>query len=102
MAAFQWSETNRILLDDLAALPRERWCAVSYDELVSDPGAAIRQISAFAGVQAPDIPAGDLPLSRTTLTPPDSNKWRRHADTRGTRMHTQEMPPGVCAACLRN
>ena len=81
VAAFQWSETNRILLDDLAALPRERWCAVSYDELVSDPGAAIRQISAFAGVQAPDIPAGDLPLSRTTLTPPDSNKWRRHADT---------------------
>lgn len=81
IAAFQWSETNRIVLEDLRALPRERWCALNYDELVSDPGGALQTVCAFAGVQAPDVPTGGgLPLSRTTLTPPDREKWRRHAD----------------------
>lgn len=80
IAAFQWCETNRIVLDDLGALPRDRWCALSYDALVSDPAAAMQKICAFAGVTAPAVPAdGELPLSRTTLTPPDNNKWRRHA-----------------------
>ncbi len=82
IAAFQWESTNRILLDDLAALPRQRWSVVNYSDLVSDPEATIRRLCAFAGVEF-DGPllervAGALPLSRFTLTPPAPGKWRRN------------------------
>jgi len=82
IAAFQWESTNRILLDDLAALPRQRWSVVNYSHLVSDPEATIRRLCAFAGVEF-DGPllervAGALPLSRFTLTPPAPGKWRRN------------------------
>ncbi|MDJ0759010.1 MAG: sulfotransferase [Woeseiaceae bacterium] len=80
IAAFQWAETNRIVLDDLQALDRDRWCAVSYTELVEDPGATFERVCRFSGVDTPQFPAGgSLPLSRTTLTAPDPDKWRRHA-----------------------
>jgi hypothetical protein len=82
IAAFQWESTNRILLEDLGALPRARWCAVSYADLVSNPPAAIRRLCDFAGI-AMDGPlrerlAGALPLSRFTQTAPTADKWRRN------------------------
>ncbi len=81
IAAFQWAETNRVVLDDLQGLSRERWCAVSYSDLVKDPGATIERLCQFSGVEAPPIPGeGRLPLSRTTLTPPDPDKWKKHAE----------------------
>jgi hypothetical protein len=82
IAAFQWDTTNRILLADLEALPRKRWCVVNYSELVSDQAATIRRLCEFAGV-AFDGPlaervAGPLPLSRFTQTPPAPGKWRQN------------------------
>jgi hypothetical protein len=82
IAAFQWDTTNRILLADLNALPRKRWCVVNYSELVSDQAATIRRLCEFAGV-AFDGPlaervAGPLPLSRFTQTPPAPGKWRQN------------------------
>jgi hypothetical protein len=82
IAAFQWESTNRILLDDLGALPRRRWSVVNYSDLISNPAAAIRRLCEFADV-AFDGPllervAGALPLSRFTQTPPAPDKWRRH------------------------
>ncbi len=82
IAAFQWESTNRILLDDLQALPRERWSVVTYSDLTSNPAAAVRRLCEFA-----DIPfdgallervAAPLPLSRFTQTPPAADKWRRN------------------------
>jgi hypothetical protein len=82
IAAFQWESTNRILLDDLDALPRERWSVVKYSDLISDPAAAIRRLCEFTGL-AFDGPlrervAGALPLSRFTQTPPAPGKWLRN------------------------
>jgi hypothetical protein len=82
IAAFQWETTNRIVLDDLGALPRQRWTSLSYAELLADPARAVRRICQFIGIDA-DPPllqrASDpLPLSRFTLTPPASGKWRRN------------------------
>jgi Sulfotransferase family/Aspartyl/Asparaginyl beta-hydroxylase len=79
IAAFQWETTNRILMDDLGALPRERWVAVSYSELTSDPAAAILKLCDFAGIAfrgslAARV-AARLPLSRFTQTPPATGKW---------------------------
>ena len=82
IAAFQWEVTNRILLDDLEALPRTRWGVVNYSELISDRGAAIRRLCDFAGIafEGPlaERVAGELPLSRFTLTPPAADKWMKN------------------------
>jgi hypothetical protein len=82
IAAFQWESTNRILMDDLGALPRRRWSVVNYSDLVLDPAAAIRRLCEFAGIafNGPilDRVAGALPLSRFTQTPPAPDKWRRN------------------------
>jgi hypothetical protein len=82
IAAFQWEATNRIVLDDLQALPPDRWTAVNYSELTSNPAATIRRLCEFAGV-AFDGPllervGAPLPLSRFTQTPPAADKWRRN------------------------
>jgi hypothetical protein len=84
IAAFQWATTNRIVLDDLAQLPPERWISLTYADLVERPAAEIRRICEFAGVAVDarlqariDHP---LPLARFTQTPPERNKWRRNAE----------------------
>ena len=79
IAAFQWEITNRILLEDLSALPKERWTAVSYSELTTDPAAAIQKLCDFTGIafrgSLAERVASRLPLSRFTQTPPASGKW---------------------------
>ena len=101
IAAFQWAETNRIVLEDLKALGRDRWCAISYDELVTNPGAAIRRLAEFSGVEAPRFPVGgSLPLSRTTLTPPNPDKWRQHASAIATVSPVLDQAEAMIAAAV--
>lgn len=80
IAAFQWIASNEAILDQLQALPAERWTCVSYHELVEAPQATLRRLTHFAGLTVADagLPQGRLPPSRTTLTPPDPHKWRRY------------------------
>lgn len=79
IVAAQWQATIEVLLRDLAALPEGRWQAVRYDRFVADPSSVVAGLCeslAFAW----DAPLGQaLPLARHTLTPPSSDKWRRHA-----------------------
>ena len=80
IAAFQWEASNRIILDQLARLPRERWTAVSYRELIDDPSSVRASLCRFVN---PDLQSGpvqpdSLPLSRTTLTPPHPDKWKKY------------------------
>ncbi len=81
IAAFQWQSANRIALDDLAQLPRERWTSVRYEELVADPRGTIERLCRFSGIDfdaALDLRVrGALPLSRYTHSAPDADKWRR-------------------------
>jgi hypothetical protein len=80
IAAFQWSAGNRIILDELERLPAERWITTSYERFIGEPAAILTEIAKFAGLEAPGLVADvdRLPLSRTTLTPPHPDKWRRH------------------------
>ena len=82
IAAAQWDITNRMVLDDLAWLPRERWTVVQYAELLSQPANTVRRLCAFMDVPFDDAlaqrTAAPLPHSRYTLTAPDREKWRRH------------------------
>ncbi len=69
-------------MDDLTALPRDRWLALSYEDLCRDPAATVRTLCEFGGI---DLDAAlaqhvstPLPASRYTLTPPAPNKWRQN------------------------
>ncbi len=80
IAAFQWSASNRIIIEALASLPVERWTAVTYEALVADPQTALTNICRFAKIEANELQvhSGELPLSRTTISPPDADKWKKH------------------------
>jgi hypothetical protein len=80
IAAFQWSASNEIILDNLQGLAPERWMALAYESLVRDPAGALRRVAGFAGFDPAGLPMLELPLplSRTTLTPPDDHKWKQH------------------------
>ena len=81
IAAFQWELTNRMVLDDLGPLPRERWISLSYAELLADPPGVVHRLCRFMGIEADarlrERAAAPLPLSRFTVTPPTTGKWRR-------------------------
>lgn len=78
IAAYQWAKTIEILLDDLAGVPPSQVLAVRYETFLEDTRSTIARICEFAGLGW-DRPVDALPLSRHTLTPPSTDKWRRHA-----------------------
>lgn len=84
IAAFQWETTNRIALDDLAALPATQWMALSYADFLRDTPASVQAICDFAGIQfdaaLQQRVHAPLPLSRYTHTKPVPQKWRKNAD----------------------
>ena len=80
IAAFQWSVTNTILLEHLANLPAERWTVISYDSLVGDPAGVCERLCRFVSVDLMYDTGlvSALPLSRTTLSPPHPDKWKKY------------------------
>jgi hypothetical protein len=79
IVAFQWQAANQFILNDLGELPKDRWTAVGYAELLADPRTVIERLCQFA-----DIPFDEslqahcgkaLPLSRYTKTAPKTGKW---------------------------
>jgi hypothetical protein len=79
IAARQWEAATRVLLDDLDAVPADRWIACDYADLVADPAAEVARICRWAGLDWDRALGGTLPLSRYTMTAPAPDKWRRHA-----------------------
>ncbi|MCW8806695.1 MAG: sulfotransferase [Rhodanobacter sp.] len=80
IVAAQWNTTTRILLDDLAAVPSDRCHVLTYDALLSSPAAEVSRLSEALGFDWDRPLDGELPYSRFTVSPPASDKWRRHAD----------------------
>jgi hypothetical protein len=79
IVAAQWERTSQVLLDDLGALDPAQWIATDYARLLADPRAEVARLCAWAGLDW-DRPLGaQLPLSRSTTSQPDPDKWRRHA-----------------------
>jgi hypothetical protein len=83
IAAFQWQATNSIILDDLSALPTDRWTMVNYDDFLAAPGEHLRRLCRFGGLEYDSELAGrasgPLPPAQHTLTPADANKWKKDA-----------------------
>lgn len=79
IVARQWAATTDALVADLAALPRRQVATLSYEAFLAAPQAEIARLCAALGL-AWDRDLGlELPLSPTTVSPPDAAKWRRHA-----------------------
>ncbi|MFA6957701.1 MAG: TIGR03032 family protein [Thermoanaerobaculia bacterium] len=83
VVAHQWKTTVETLLDDLEALPPDRWCVTSYDKLVENPQEEVERLAKFVGVGWDRQLTTPLPASRHTLTSPDPQKWRRNATELG-------------------
>jgi hypothetical protein len=77
--AHQWAMATTLLLDDLSSVPVGQQLTVHYRELVADPAALIRSLCARLELRWDRPLDGPLPLSSTTLDPPDPDKWQRNA-----------------------
>jgi hypothetical protein len=77
IAAHQWATTTRLLLDELERIGRERVRAVNYADFLSSPQETARSLAASLGLDW-DLELGaELPLSKTTVSKPRADKWRR-------------------------
>ena len=76
IVASQWSETTRILLDDLSILPKHRWMALAYDDLVARPGEVVTGLAARLDLHWDLPPPRSLAPSRFTVSAPDPDKWK--------------------------
>ena len=83
ITAAQWAVTNRTILDDLRALPRERWCAIEYDALLANTHARLQELCTFSeiifGPRMHEIASRPLRPSKYTLTQPSPDKWKKNA-----------------------
>ena len=80
IAAWQWQQTNTIVLDDLQRLPAERWTAMEYADLIRDPAAEVARVCKFLRLpidaELAQRLSNPLPPSRYTLTAPAADKWK--------------------------
>jgi len=83
IAAFQWAQSNETALDDLLGLAPDRWCAVSFAALISQPMAELRRLAGFIGLEFDARPlemkSGVLAVSSSALSLPSPDKWRKNA-----------------------
>ena len=80
IAAWQWQQTNTIVLDDLQRLPSERWTVLEYASLIRDPAAEVARVCKFlrlpVDAELAQRLSTPLPPSRYTLTAPATDKWK--------------------------
>ncbi len=77
IVAHQWAIATEVLLDDLSRIEEGRIQAIDYGSFLDSPQAEMVRIAAGLGLGW-DRQLGDtLPLSKTTVSQPDRQKWRR-------------------------
>jgi hypothetical protein len=76
IVARQWAITTETLIEDLSRLPAERVRTISYDAFLAAPQETMTRLCASLDIEWDrDLSAG-LPLSRTTVSAPNPEKWR--------------------------
>jgi uncharacterized protein (TIGR03032 family) len=80
IVARQWSEVTRTILDDLDALSPDAWSIASYDELIAEPQKLMERLAAVVDIAWDRQLTAPLPLSKTTVSAPDPDKWKRNGD----------------------
>jgi hypothetical protein len=79
VVAHQWAITTDTLLDDLEKLDPARIQVVDYATFLTTPQAEVERLAAGAGLSWDRAVGANLPLSKTTVSTPDRDKWRRIA-----------------------
>ena len=77
IVAHQWAITMNQLLDDLEQLAPERVAALGYDELLDHPQPVVQRLTAALGLGWDQNLGRELPLSATTVSRPQRDKWRQ-------------------------
>jgi hypothetical protein len=83
IVADQWHQANNAIVRDLSALPTSRWRSLAYEDLVKSPSETLTRLWKFCDLEhnanlLEELNSG-LPLSRYTISPPSSDKWKQHA-----------------------
>lgn len=76
IVAHQWAITTEILLSDLERLDAGRVHAVDYQAFLASPQDEIKRIAGRVGLSWDRELADTLPLSKTTVSRPNRDKWR--------------------------
>jgi hypothetical protein len=80
VVAHQWATTMDVLVSDLSLLPKDKVRAIVYDELIDSPQPAIETLAKSLSIEWDRQLGSALPLSRTTVSKPARDKWRRNSD----------------------
>ena len=77
IVAHQWAITTETMLDDLEQLGEGRVQAVDYGALLDSPQSEVERVAAALGLTWDRHLGDSLPLSKTTVSRPDREKWRK-------------------------
>jgi hypothetical protein len=77
--AHQWAITTETMLDDLEKIDPSRVQVIDYSTFLRSPQAEIERLAKGAGLSWDRALGAKLPLSKTTVSAPDPDKWRRIA-----------------------
>lgn len=77
VVARQWSIATNIILDDLGALPRHRVRSIRQADFLAEPEARISALAQSVGLDWDRKIPQNLPLSKSTISLPRPEKWRR-------------------------
>jgi uncharacterized protein (TIGR03032 family) len=78
IAAIQWQRVTDLLLDDLDELDAARWTTTSFEALTQQPQDEAKRLAAWLGHDWDRKLVAPLPVTSTTVSPPDPAKWRRN------------------------
>jgi hypothetical protein len=77
IVAHQWAITTDTLISDLEKLDANRTHVVDYATLLASPQQEIERLAAAVGLSWDRALGDTLPLSKTTVSKPNRDKWRR-------------------------
>ena len=79
VVAHQWAITTNLMIEDLENLPAERVRTISQRDLLANPQDAVEKLAKSLDLGWDTELGRELPLSKTTLSEPDPEKWRQLA-----------------------
>lgn len=77
IVAHQWAITTETMLNDLEQLPEDQVAAIEYGAFLDSPQGEVERLTASIGLGWDQRLGDTLPLSKTTVSQPDRQKWRR-------------------------
>jgi hypothetical protein len=80
VCAWSWMQHVETAARELESVPDEQKRTLRYEEVLEDPGSAARELAAFCALEStPTVERflAEKPLSRTTVSAPEKDKWKR-------------------------